>query len=72
MRQLIDLVDRIAEVASNGATRRTAANARSALDRGVVAAAARVSDETVGTPAATASGEGFVPAPVVTRTRRLP
>ncbi|WP_423922272.1 DEAD/DEAH box helicase [Candidatus Poriferisodalis sp.] len=72
MRQLIDLVDRIADVASNGATRRTAADTRSALDRGVVAAAARVSDEPVGTPAAAASGEGFVPAPVLTRTRRLP
>lgn len=71
MRQLIDLVDRIAGVASQQRTRRTAADACSALDRGVVAAAARVSDGRVGESVTAAPGDGFVSLPVVTRTRRL-
>ena len=76
MRQLIDLVDRISEVAPQRGTRRAAADARTALDRGVVAAAARVSDARVsdrgmGEPVTAASGDGFVSIPVVTRTRRL-
>ena len=71
MRQLIDLVDRIAEVASESATRRAAAGAHTALDRGVVAAATRVSDGRVGGPVTAAPGDGFVSLPVVTRTRRL-
>ncbi len=71
MRQLIDLVDRIAGVAPEEPTRRAAAGACSALDRGVVAAAARVSDGRVGASVATAPGDGFVSLPVVTRTRRL-
>lgn len=71
MRQLIDLVDRIAGVASQQRTRRTAADACSALDHGVVAAAARVSDGRVGESVTAAPGDGFVSLPVVTRTRRL-
>jgi len=71
MRQLIDLVDRIAEVASEHDTRHAAAGAHTALDRGVVAAATRVSDGRVGGPVAHAPGDGFVSLPVVTRTRRL-
>ncbi|WP_419853434.1 DEAD/DEAH box helicase [Candidatus Poriferisodalis sp.] len=71
MRQLIDLVDRIAGVAPLESTRRTAADACVALDRGVVAAAARVSDGRVGASVAAAPGDGFVSLPVVTRTRRL-
>ncbi|MXZ14059.1 MAG: DEAD/DEAH box helicase [Acidimicrobiales bacterium] len=71
MRQLIDLVDRIAGVAPQQRTRRTATDACSALDRGVVAAAARVSDSRVGGSVTAAAGDGFVSSPVVTRTRRL-
>ena len=71
MRQLIDLVDRIGGVAPTQPTRRTATDACSALDRGVVAAAARVSDGQVGGSAGAAPGDGFVSLPVVTRTRRL-
>ena len=71
MRQLIDLVDRIAAVAPQQRTRRTATDACSALDRGVVAAAARVSDSRVGGSVTAAAGDGFVSLPVVTRTRRL-
>ncbi len=82
MRQLIDLVDRIAEVAPSGGTRRVAAAARAALDRDVVAAAARVSEEpSVEIPSAeTPSAEKIVaPAPeqfsfppTTTRVRKLP
>ncbi len=71
MRQLIDLIDRVAEVAAERDTRRAAAGAHTALDRGVVAAATRVSDGRVGGPVAAAPGDGFVSLPVVTRTRRL-
>ncbi|WP_420440216.1 DEAD/DEAH box helicase [Candidatus Poriferisodalis sp.] len=71
MRQLIDLIDRIAEVAPERDTQRAAAGAHTALDRGVVAAATRVSDGRVGGPVTAAPGEGFVSLPVVTRTRRL-
>ena len=76
MRQLIDLVDRIAEVAPQRGTRRAATDARVALDRGVVAAAARVSDAGISDsdgegPLAAAPRDSFVPQPVVTRTRRL-
>ncbi len=71
MRQLIDLVDRIAGVAPQQRTRRAAADACSALDRGVVAAAARVSDGRMGESVTAAPGDGFVSLPVVTRTRRL-
>lgn len=71
MRQLIDLVDRIAGIAPQQRTRRTATDACSALDRGVVAAAARVSDSRVGASVTAAPGDGFVSAPVTTRTRRL-
>lgn len=71
IRQLIDLVDRIAGVAPTQPTRRTATDACSALDRGVVAAAARVSDGRAGGTVAAAPGDGFVSLPVVTRTRRL-
>lgn len=71
MRQLIDLVDRIADVAPQRGTRRAAADARAALDRGVVAAAARVFDGGVGGPVMAAPGDGFASLPVVTRTRRL-
>jgi ATP-dependent RNA helicase HelY len=71
MRQLIDLVDRIAGVAPQQHTRRTATDACAALDRGVVAAAARVSEGRVGGPVTAAPEDGFVSPPVVTRTRRL-
>lgn len=71
MRQLIDLVDRIAGVAPQERTRRAATDACSALDRGVVAAAARVSDGRVGGSVTAEAGDGFVSLPVVTRTRRL-
>ena len=71
IRQLIDLVDRIAGIAPTQPTRRTATDACSALDRGVVAAAARVSDGRVGGPVTGAPGDGFVSSPAVTRIRRL-
>lgn len=71
MRQLIDLVDRICDVALQRDTRRAAADARMALDRGVVAAAVRVSDSGAGGTTTAAPGDGFVSLPVVTRTRRL-
>jgi len=58
-------------VAPQQRTRRTATDACSALDRGVVAAAARVSDSRVGGSVTAAAGDGFVSSPVVTRTRRL-
>ena len=71
MRQLIDLADRVGDVAPQQATRRTAAAARAALDRGVVAAAARVSDGRVGDSMPAGSADGFVSSSVVKRTRRL-
>ena len=71
MRQLIDLVDRIAEVASSAGTRRTAAAGCAALDRDVVAAAARVFTEPLAGSVAAPSGDGFSPAAVSTRVRRL-
>ena len=71
MRQLIDLVDRIADVAPTGGTRRTAAASRAALDRDVVAAAARVSDEPPAESATVPSGTEFSPTAVSTRIRRL-
>ena len=71
MRQLIDLVDRIADVAPTAGTRRTASAARAALDRDVVAAAARVSDESPVGPVEVPTGGGFSPAAVSTRIRRI-
>ena len=71
MRQLIDLVDRIADVAPTAGTRQTAAASRAALDRDVVAAAARVSDDPLAQSAAASGGKEFSPAPVSTRIRRL-
>lgn len=71
MRQLIDLIDRIADVAPTEGTRRTAAASCAALDRDVVAAAARVFDEPLAGSVAAAAGEGFSTAAVSTRIRRL-
>ena len=71
MRQLIDLVDRIADVAPAADTRRTAAASRAALDRDVVAAAARVSEEPLPGRVSASAGEGFSPTAVSTRIRRL-
>ncbi|WP_419841431.1 DEAD/DEAH box helicase [Candidatus Poriferisodalis sp.] len=78
MRQLIDLLDRIADVAQQQRTRRVAAEARQALDRGVVASVVHVGDDAAAIPAAgpvwaaTHGGpDRFAPVPVVRRTRRL-
>ena len=71
MRQLIDLVDRIADVAPAAGTRQTAAASRAALDRDVVAAAARMSDEPPAESVTAPAGKDFSPAPVSTRVRRL-
>jgi len=71
MRQLIDLTDRIAAVAPDAGTRRTAAASCAALDRDVVAAAARVTEEPVAGSVAAAAGEGFATEAVSTRIRRL-
>ena len=71
MRQLIDLVDRIADVAPTEGTRRTATASCAALDRDVVAAAARVFDEPLAGSVAAVAGEGFSTAAVSTRIRRL-
>lgn len=71
MRQLIDLVDRIADVAPTHETRRVAAAARVALDRGVVAAAARVADERPQASTEASPSEGFIGSAVTTRIRRL-
>ena len=71
MRQLIDLVDRIAGVAPTAGTRHAAAAARAALDRDVVAAAARVSDEPPVGSVDVPVGGGFPPTTVSKRVRRL-
>ena len=71
IRQLIDLTDRISEVAPTARLRTAAGAARRVLDRDVVAAAARVSDEPVSESAAAGPDGGFVSTPVVTRIRRL-
>ena len=71
MRQLIDLTDRISDVAPAADLRAAAGAARRVLDRDVVAAAARVSDEPVRESAAAGPDGGFISAPVVTRIRRL-
>ena len=71
MRQLIDLIDRIADVTPTEGTRRTAAASCAALDRDVVAAAARVSDEPLAGSFAVPAGEGFSTETVATRVRRL-
>lgn len=71
MRQLIDLTDRISDVAPTADLRAAAGAARRVLDRDVVAAAARVSDEPVRESVAAGPDGGFISAPVVTRIRRL-
>ena len=71
MRQLIDLTDRISDVAPTAGLRTAAGAARRLLDRDVVAAAARVSDEPAREAAAAGPDGGFISAPVVTRIRRL-
>lgn len=71
MRQLIDLVDRIGDVSPRAHTRRTARVARASLDRGVVAAATRVSEASMPSPAAAISADTFIPQIAKTRIRRL-
>ena len=71
VRQLIDLVDRISDIALQPSTRRAAIVARLALDRGVVNAAKRVADVCVSTPVTPATNDGFAAMSVSTRIRRL-
>ena len=71
MRQLIDLTDRISDVAPSAGLRSAAAAARRVLDRDVVAAAARVSEAPVRESAAAGPDGGFISAPAVTRIRSL-
>ncbi len=71
LRQLIDLVDRVGDVALSSRTRDTARAARALLDRGVVAAATRISDTPLPAAVGAPPAEVFVHKAVTTRVRRL-
>ena len=71
IRQLIDLVDRVGDVALSSRTRDTARGARALLDRGIVAAATRIADTPLPAGVGVPPAEVFVHEAVNTRVRRL-